>query len=269
MIKIWTNTKTLEGYHEGLIFTSKKNEADIILSGSKKVVLEGFSNLKAIFRAGIGKDNIPEKEALNKNIVVRFPSSKTIDIIFEETSNFTCNLIFKMMYRNIGDLNKWIKNDRSHLGNLNLLVIGMGNIGSRVYKKMSNFMNVFSFDILTNTDDELNELIAKSDCITIHIPNNPGNKSFFNLDKFNLMKKDSVLINTARGDIVNEDQLYNFIKRGKIRAAFDVFWEEPYTGKLLKFHPNRFFMSPHIASTCIEFLEGCSIGLNQLVKELS
>tara|TARA_B100000029_G_C17558414_1_gene952455 strand:- start:404 stop:1219 length:816 start_codon:yes stop_codon:yes gene_type:complete len=269
MIKIWKNTKTLDSYDSGLNFTLNENQADIILSGSKKIVLDNFENLKAIFRCGIGKDNIPEQEAQESGILVRFPSKKTINIIFEETANFTCNLIFKMIYSDVGDLQKWIKYDRIYLGNLNLLVIGMGNIGKRVYNKMENFMNVHSFDILHQNEDELEKLIKISDCITIHIPNTIENKNFFNKDKFLLMKEKSILINTARGDIVNEGDLFEVLSKNKIKAAFDVFWNEPYNGKLKQFHPHSFYMTPHISSTCTDFLKGCREDLDNLIKEIS
>ena len=62
----------------------------------------------------------------------------------------------------------WIKYEREHLGNQNLLVIGMGNIGQRVDHKMSNFMNVDSYDVLHQSKIELNKLIQNSDCISIH-----------------------------------------------------------------------------------------------------
>ncbi len=269
MIKVWKNTSTLNGYDQGLFFTNDKSQADIILSGSKKVELDGFTKLKAIFRAGVGKDNLPIEQAKRKNILIRFPKEQTINIIFEETSNFACNLIFRMIYNDVGKLDGWVKNDRTFLGNLNLLVIGMGNIGSKVFSKMNNFMNVNSFDIISNTSTELNELIKTSDCISIHIPNNPENKNFFNKDKFRLMKENAILINTARGDIVNENDLYDYIEKGKIRAAFDVFWNEPYNGKLKKFHPNSFYMTPHISSTCKDFLYGCREDLDSLIKEIS
>ena len=268
MIKIWTNTNTLKSYDSGLNFTSDETEAEILLSGSKKINLENFQNLKAIFRCGIGKDNIPEQEAKDKGILVRFPSIDTVNIIFEETANFTCHLILKMFYSNVGDVNSWSKFDRLHLGNLNLLVIGMGNIGKKVYDKMSNFLNVSSYDILHQSKTELNELIKNSDCITIHIPNSIENKNFFSKDKFKLMKENSILINTARGDIVNENDLYDALSSHKIRSAFDVFWNEPYIGKLKKFHPKYFHMTPHISSTCSDFLIGCRRDLDILIEEI-
>ena len=83
------------------------------------------------------------------------------------------------------------------------------------------------------------------------------------------MKSGAVLINTARGAIVNEDAFYAELKNKRLIAAFDVFWEEPYRGKLLQFHPNFFFMTPHVASTCSDFLLGCRKDLDILIKEIN
>ena len=77
------------------------------------------------------------------------------------------------------------------------------------------------------------------------------------------------MINTARGTIVDEDALYSEISSGRLRAAFDVFWHEPYVGKLKEFHPDRFYMSPHVASTCRDFIEGCRKGLDNLIIDLA
>ena len=83
------------------------------------------------------------------------------------------------------------------------------------------------------------------------------------------MKDDAVLINTARGKIVSEDALYDELAKGRIFAAFDVYWQEPYRGKLKAFHPDRFYMTPHVASTCSSFLKGCRQDLDNFIKELS
>jgi len=68
------------------------------------------------------------------------------------------------------------------------------------------------------------------------------------------MKRGCALINTARGPIVNEQDLEEGISSGRIVGLFDVFWEEPYSGPLTNYSPWRFRMSPHIASTCDKFL---------------
>ena len=267
-MKIWKNTSTLDGYDDGLTFTEDKEQADVALLGSKPINLEEFPVLKGIFRVGIGKDNVPEKAATNKGILVRFPRTETIDIIYNETAAFTCSLIFRMLYDNVGTIYPWVKNVRVRLKDKVLLVIGTGNIGMRVVTNMKRFMNVITFEILENDIEELPDKISQADCISLHISKTQDNKNFFDLEKLAFMKDNAILINTARGTIVDEDALYNELSAGRLRAAFDVFWQEPYNGKLMEYHPARFFMTPHVASTCSGFLAGCRKGLDELTQEL-
>ena len=267
-MKIWKNTSTLDGYDAGLNFTENKKDAEIALLGSKSINLNEFPNLRAIFRAGIGRDNVPEKEAKEKGVVVKFPSKETIDIIFDETASFTCSLIFKMLYNNVGKLNPWVKEPRRQLSQKKLLIIGAGKIGSRVEELMKPFMQVITFDILQNKISELKDLIKQADCISLHIPKSDDNFSFINEEKLSWLKDNAILINTARGAIVDENALYKELHAGRLRAAFDVYWQEPYIGKLKEFYPNRFNMTPHVASTCKGFIEGCRKNLNDLITEL-
>ncbi len=267
-MKIWKNTSTLNGYDEGLDFTDSKQDADIALLGSKPIEINDFSNLKAIFRAGIGKDNVPERAAEKRGIVVRYPSDETINIIFKETANFTCSLIFRMLYKNTGTINPWFKAPRRQLSQKMLLVIGAGKIGSQVVQSMKNFLNVKTFDIQNNKEFELKPLMQEADCISIHIPNNKYNISFIDGQKLSWMKDGAVLINTARGPLVSEDALYAELQNKRLIAAFDVFWQEPYCGKLKEFFPDYFFMTPHVASTCNGFLVGCRNSLNDLIYDI-
>jgi len=268
-MKIWKNTSTLDGYDEGLIFTVDKNLAEIALLGSKPIDLIDFPNLKGIFRAGVGKDNVPEKEAIERGILTKYPSRETINIIFDETAVFTCSLIFRMLYDNVGTIEPWFKYDRPALSTKTLLVIGSGNIGNRVAEYMKTFMKIVTFDIVKNELSELRGLIKQADCITLHIPKTDENEGFMNKEKLAMMKDNSVLVNTARGAIVDENALYTELRVGRLKAAFDVFWQEPYDGKLKQFHPDRFFMSPHVASTCNGFLKGCRKGIDDLISDLN
>ena len=265
---IWKNTTTLDGFDVGLKFTNSKLDADIALLGSKVIELNDFQNLKAIFRAGIGQDNVPEKEAQQRGIIVRYPSNETTNIIFEETAKFTCGLIFRMLYEKIGTIEPWVKLPRYQLEKRNLLVIGSGRIGRKVAKLMTPFLHISTFDIKENDYFELKPLIQQADCITIHIPKNDNNVSFIDDEKLSWMKDGASIVNTARGSIVDEKSLYNEIKSGRIKAAFDVFWKEPYEGMLKEFYPDGFFMTPHVASTCSAFLEGCKKDLTILINEL-
>jgi len=267
-MKIWKNTSTLDDFDDGLEFTQSKREADIALLGSKPIEINNFSNLKGIFRVGIGRDNVPEKEAKEKGIIVRYPSQETIGIIFEETASFTCSLIFRMLFSNIGTIDPWQKEPRMQLLKKKLLVIGTGNIGNRISDLMKYFMHVTTFDVLHNELSELKPMIQQADCITLHIPKSDENISFIDAEKLSWMKNNSLLINTARGAIVDEDALYDEIKSGRLRAAFDVYWQEPYRGKLKEFYPDRFYMTPHVASSCSSFLKGCRDGLDQLIDTI-
>ena len=98
--------------------------------------------------------------------------------------------------------------------------------------------------------------------------NSKDNKNFIDQEKLSWMKDGSILINTSRGEIVNENALYEELTTFRIKAAFDVFWEEPYTGKLSNLHPNSFYMTPHLASTCEDFLQGCRKDLDNLISEI-
>ena len=83
------------------------------------------------------------------------------------------------------------------------------------------------------------------------------------------IKDDAALINTSRGPIVDEDALFDEINSGRIRAAFDVFWNEPYKGKLTCFEPHQFLMTPHVSSTCKDFIEGLGHDLKDFVFKLT
>jgi phosphoglycerate dehydrogenase-like enzyme len=266
---IWKNTATLDGYDEGLHFTESKKGADIALLGSKPINLIEFPNLKGIFRAGIGSDNVPVKEAKERGIIVRFPSKETIDIIFEETASFTCSFIFRMLFSNIGTIDPWQKEPRLQISKKRLLVIGAGRIGGRVAELIKHFMRVTTFDILQNETSELKPLMQEADCVTVHIPKSDENISFIDAEKLSWMKNGSSLINTARGAIVDEDALYKELEIGRLKAAFDVYWHEPYNGKLKTIDPDYFYMTPHVASTCSGFLEGCRKDINKLILRLN
>jgi len=134
---------------------------------------------------------------------------------------------------------------------------------------MKNFIQVTTFDILSNKAFELKPLMQEADCITIHIPKSDENISFIDKEKLSWMKNNAVLINTARGTIVDEDALYMELKSSRIKAAFDVYWDEPYNGKLKEFFPDPFYMTPHVASTCVDFLIGCRNSIDELISEIN
>jgi phosphoglycerate dehydrogenase-like enzyme len=256
MLKIYRGTQTLEGYLPHLTYTESKEDAEIIIVGGKKFDLKEFPKLRGIFKTGVGTDNLPFEEAKIRNIYIQLPSESTKAVIYDETASFTCHLILMALYQHSGNFDTWSKTNRGSLTQKHLLVMGTGNIGRRVVSRMKNFMIVDTFDPQQNNPEILNPLIKKADCISIQMPLDDSTKNFFNAARLSLMKDGGVLINTSRGPIVNENALFDQLNSGRIRAAFDVFWEEPYKGKLLKLPEDRFIRTPHVASTCKEFLEG-------------
>lgn len=266
-MKVYFNTKAFDHHHREFDITANMAEAELLVMGAKKVEIQKFVNLKAVYRFGVGVDNVPFDYLKEKNIPVYFPSEKTKLILFESIANFTAYLILYMHYgRCLGDIIKWRKYTRNEIGSKKLLVIGTGNIGKRVIEKMKYFMDVMTFDISTNQISELKDLINSADCISLHIPFTRENKDFIDRDKLSWMKTDSVLINTSRGALVNEKALYQRLVSTDMRAAFDVFWVEPYCGKLTELPKEKFFMTPHIASQTKEFVEAGFLEIVEIEK---
>lgn len=255
-MKLWKNTATLDRFVSELSETVGVNEAELAVIGGKPIDLDIMPCLKGIFKCGVGTDNVPFEEAKRRGIEVCLPSETTKRYIFEETANFAVYLVFRSLFVNLGSVDGWKKESRAFLGNKKVLVIGQGNIGSHVARKLRASVGVLTFDVTQNAEGELKEMMEIADVITLHIPLLEATRGFIDSEKLAWMKSGSSLVNTARGAIVDEDALFQEIDSGRLRAAFDVFWNEPYEGKLKSFHPERFLMSPHISSNCEDFLFG-------------
>ena len=131
-IKIWKNTSVLNEFNEELTFTENKQTADLILLGSRQIDLDEFPNVKGIFRAGVGRDNVPLLDCERRNIVIQYPSEDTTLCLYEETANYTVSLVLRMSYPSPDISVPWEKVYRTSLHKRNALIIGAGNIGSRV-----------------------------------------------------------------------------------------------------------------------------------------
>lgn len=265
---LWSNTKTLDGYVPELTFTTDKSLAEVALVGGKAIDLAEFPRLRGIFKTGVGRDNVPEREAAARGIVCAFPSATTCEIVYEETANFACRLILDALYAGAGDFANWTKVDRPALSTRRLLVVGTGHIGRRVAAKMAVFVQVDTFDTLANRPEELAPLLRNADCVSLHIPLTAATRGFIDAAQLACLKDGAALVNTARGPIVDEAALFAELSAGRLRAAFDVFWEEPYRGRLLGLPRDRFLVTPHIASTCREFLAGTADDFRSFLRSL-
>ena len=265
---IWTNTKTLDGYIPDLPLSSDKATAAVALVGGKAIDLNDFPKLRGIFKTGVGRDNVPEAEAQARGIRCGFPSPATAAIIYEETACFACHLILKCLYAEVGDFATWTKRDRPALASREVLVMGTGNIGGRVAAKMKSLARVSTYDVLHNRPAELEALVRRADCVTLHMPLTESTRGFFDAAKLAWMKDGAALVNTARAAVVPEDALFAELAQGRLRAAFDVFWQEPYQGRLRELSPDRFLTSPHVASTCREFIAATAADFRTFLKRI-
>lgn len=257
----WKNTNTLDDLVPELQQTVAPAEAEIAVIGSKPIDLAQFPRLKGLFKCGVGTDNVPFEACARRNITVGLPSAVTADIIYEETANFAIHLILGMLYADAGDLDAWIKHPRPLLRRRSVLVVGMGNIGRRVSAKLSPMADVAGYDVTSHAAGELEPLVRRSEVVSLHVPLTDDTRNWFNAEKLAWMRDGAALVNTARAAIVPEADLLKEVAGGRLRAAFDVFWQEPYYGPLRSYHPRRFCMTPHIASTCDDFLSGLASDL--------
>ena len=160
----------------------------------------------------------------------------------------------------------WKNRVGNELSKKTLAVIGCGNIGRQVAKIASHGfgMKVVGFDITKPQDlssiDEFSpdfaSAVSNADFVTVHIPDIPSTKNFINAERLSVMKKTSVIINTARGGVLDENALFDAVKTGVITgAALDVFKIEPYEpqeqDKDLR-TLDSIIMTPHIGSSTVE-----------------
>ena len=195
------------------------------------------NNLSVIGRAGVGIDNIDISAATRKGVVVmNTPDANTISAA-EHTMALILSLSRNVSYGHQSLLNgNWDRHKfiGSELRYKKLGIIGLGKIGREVMQRALSFkMKVLGFDPfikedMLRSDDielyELEELIKESDFITVHIPLTNDTKNLFDYNMLSKMKKEARIINVARGGIINEFDLSEILKEGKIAgAALDVF----------------------------------------------
>ena len=247
------DTADLDTYHALLVRSATKVTEEL---------MEKMPKLKIIARAGVGVDNIDVPAATKRGIVVvNAPSGNTIS---------TAEHSFAMMLalaRKVCQANNSVKNgewNRTAFQGMELKgkalgVIGFGRIGSEVAKRAKAFdMTVLAYDpFLTKEKAEklrvnqvsLNELLAKADIITIHTPLTQETKGLLNMESLKITKQGVLIVNCARGGIVDEEALKHYLEIGHVGgAALDVFESEPPVNRdLLEF--DNVIVTPHIAAS--------------------
>ncbi len=253
---------------------SKLKDCDAIsLRTSKfsKELIESSPKLKIISRHGVGYDNIDLITAKNKNIKIAITSNSLAATVAE-------HVFFMMLSISRGaDLyDKIVKEGNfskrknlplaKELWKKNILIIGFGRIGKNLIKKCVGFdMNIFVYDPFVEEKiisdfggkktENFYETIKEMDYISIHTPLTEKSKNLINIKVLNSMRKNSIIINTSRGGIVNEMDLNEALNKGMIfGAGLDVFDKEPPDNNNPLLKNKKVFLSPHTST----FTEECA-----------
>ena len=258
-----------------------KDVDGILLRTTKldKEILEHCDNLKIISRHGVGYDNV-DLDFLNENkIALCITSTSNAVSVAEHVLSFFIYLTKKLSLSDSlvkeGNFEK-----RSKLPNFfelykkKVLIIGFGRIGKEVAKRCLGFdMEVYVYDPFLDNEIiirnqcipiEKNQGLAIADFITIHLPLNGDTKNFISQTELNLMRKNSILVNTSRGGIVNENDLCIALESKKIQGAgMDVFVSEPPESNHPFFKLDNILLTPHNAALTLECRERMSLEASQ------
>ena len=249
--------KGVIGDYDGLVIRSATNVTEDLL--------EAATQLKVVGRAGIGLDNVDIPAATKRGIVVmNTPGGNVIT-----TAEHAIAMIMSLT-RNIPDGTSSLKAGRwdkkilqgREVYNKILGIIGFGKIGSIVADRARGLkMQVIVHDPFVTPDQiekagfesvSLGELYQRSDYITVHVPKLKGTTGLINKDAFDQMKEGVMIVNCARGGIVDEDDLYDAMQSGKVAgAALDVFESEP-PGICPLFELDRLICTPHLGASTQE-----------------
>ncbi len=243
--------------------------ADAVLVRSRtkvtKQVIEAAKRLKVIGRAGVGVDTIDVDAATRRGIVVVNAPESTSITVAEHTIGLMLAMARKIPFAHSSlKSGKWEKGKfmGSELRDKTLGIIGLGRIGSEVAKKARAFgMRIIGYDPYVTEKlakelgvelVDLEKLLASSDYVTLHVPLTEQTKNLIGKKELSMMKRDAVLINCARGGIIDEAALHEALASGKLGgAALDVFEKEPATDSpLLKLE--NVIATPHLGASTEE-----------------
>jgi len=244
-----------------------------ILSGQ---IIDEAKRLKIISRHGVGYDNIDLSKAKAKDIRIAITANANAVTVAEHVMFMLLNISKrKGMYDKtvksgkFSDRNKLPKT--IELCNKNILIAGFGRIGQALIKRCLGFeMNVYAFDPFVNKEkietlggkkvEDLKVAVKTMDAISLHIPLNENTKNLIDYELLKTMKKNCIIINAARGGIVNEIDLNRALDENLIfGAGLDVFEIEPPEDNNPLLKNDKVFLSPHAAS----YTEECMIRMGK------
>ena len=225
-------------------------------------IIEKATKCKIIARVGVGLDNIDENAAKEKGIRVINAAEGAMNAVAELVLGLMLSLAREIPRADREIRNgKWLKKELggTELSGKYLGIVGLGNIGKKLAKHARALnMNIIGYDVIPIPDEfvrevgliktDLDTLLSSSDYVSFHVPFTSETHHLVNSQRLGKMKKTAYIINTSRGEIIDEDALFTALKEGKIAgAALDVFEKEPATGNKLTTLSNV-ICTPHIGA---------------------
>lgn len=242
--------------------------ADAVIAGTEPLtekVLTQLPDLKIISRCGTGMNNVDLEAAKKLGIKVFNTPTIHVDGVAELALTATLASLRKIV-RNDRTVRtgEWKKSMGRSLYDKNVGIIGLGKVGRRFCELLLPFTtNLFFYDPFldektSETDGvkrlTLDQLFERSDIISLHVPYTKENHHMINAENLSLAKKDVTIINTSRGGLINEDDLYMFLRdHPEAGAHLDVFEDEPYDGQLKDLE--NVTLSPHVGTSTKETRE--------------
>ena len=243
--------------YDGIVVRSATKVTKNIILAAKK--------LKVIARAGAGVDNIDVVAAKEKNMLVMNTPGGNTNATAEHAFALIMSVLRKIPYANdTTHKGKWEKKNikGTELAKKTLGIVGFGNVGAR----LSNLVKGFGVNILVSSKSlesrkkdfphvknvSFDELISMSDIISFHCKTAPDGKPLISKEHYKKMKPTAVIINTARGNIVDENDLHAALNENLIAgAALDVYSKEPAKENIL-FNNPKAILTPHVAASTAE-----------------
>ena len=243
--------------YDGMVVRSATKVTKNIILAAKK--------LKVIARAGAGVDNIDVVTAKEKNMLVMNTPGGNTNATAEHAFALIMSALRKIPYANdTTHKGKWEKKNikGTELAKKTLGIVGFGNVGAR----LSNLVKGFGVNILVSSKSlesrkkdfphvknvSFDELISMSDIISFHCKTAPDGKPLISKEHYKKMKPTAVIINTARGNIVDENDLHAALNENLIAgAALDVYSKEPAKENIL-FNNPKAILTPHVAASTAE-----------------
>ncbi|HHY46217.1 MAG TPA: phosphoglycerate dehydrogenase [Firmicutes bacterium] len=226
-------------------------------------VIAAADRLRVISKYGVGLNNIDLQEARSRGIVVTYTPNANTEAVADLTMGLllACARKIPMADRSVRS-GEWRRFIGSAVWKKTIGIVGTGRIGRAVVRRATGFnMRILCCDKVEDPAFAahyraeyvpLDDLLRESDYVTLHVPLTEETAGFIGSREFSLMKKTAFLINTARGEVVDEEALYHALSTGRIAgAALDVFCSEPPTGSRLLSLDNV-VLTPHMGAHAVE-----------------